>query len=183
MTAPYRCIVADPPWAPSDKLPGRTRGAARHYPVMETSAICRYLPSLSLPIAEDAMLFLWRLASMQRDALDVAASWGFRVVAEVVWVKRTSGGSLWFGMGRTVRGSHESCLVALRGRASKVRRSASVRSVFEAPLPDALGRPIHSAKPEAFFSTVVEPLVDGPYLELFARRTRRGWTCLGDELP
>ena len=24
---------------------------------------------------------------------------------------------------------------------------------------------------------------DGPYLELFARRQRPGWTCLGNEMP
>lgn len=182
MTEPYRCIVADPPWAPRDRLPGN-RGAASQYQVMRTAAICRYLPDLAVPIAQDAILFLWRLASMQSDALEVAQRWGFRPVSEVVWTKRTSGGLPWFGMGRTVRMAHEVCIIAVRGRASRVRRSASVRSVLDAPVPTAAGRAIHSAKPETFFSHVVETLAFGPYLELFARRRRPGWTCIGDELP
>jgi N6-adenosine-specific RNA methylase IME4 len=180
--APYRCIVADPPWAPRDQLSGN-RGAASQYPVMRTAAIGRYLSDLAPPIADDAMLFLWRLSSMPGDALEVAECWGFRVVSEVVWIKRTARGALWFGMGRTVRMAHETCLIAMRGRSSQIRRSASVRSVFEAPVPMLKGRPVHSAKPEAFFRDVVEPLVIGPYLELFARHRRHGWTCVGDQLP
>ena len=40
----------------------------------------------------------------------------------------------------------------------------------------------HSQKPEAF-QDHVEKCFPGPYLELFARRVRPGWTCLGDECP
>jgi N6-adenosine-specific RNA methylase IME4 len=36
-----------------------------------------------------AWLFLWRVASMQAEALDVAAAWGFTPKAEIVWVKTT----------------------------------------------------------------------------------------------
>jgi N6-adenosine-specific RNA methylase IME4 len=36
----------------------------------------------------------------------------------------------------------------------------------------------HSEKPEEVYNRI-ERLVDGPYLELFARRERPGWTCLG----
>ena len=119
-------------------------------------------------------------------------AWGFRVVSEVVWQKLTKRGRPWFGMGRTVRAAHEAALVCLRGRASALIQSRSIRSTFSAPVPtfgpghpcvgqpllDELGRPlfdsrdrlrairvgdyIHSAKPEAFFTQLVEPLVCGP---------------------
>ena len=39
----------------------------------------------------------------------------------------------------------------------------------------------HSQKPDAIHDRI-EALLDGPYLELFARRERPGWTCLGNEL-
>lgn len=39
----------------------------------------------------------------------------------------------------------------------------------------------HSEKPEPFQDDI-ERLVNGPYLELFARRHRPGWTCIGNEL-
>lgn len=79
-----------------------------------------------------------------------------------------------FGMGRYVRGAHETCLIARRGK-GKVRNK-SVRSVFFAPAG------AHSEKPEEFYQ-LVEQLAEGPYHELFARRRRPGWTCEGDELP
>lgn len=206
----FRCIAADPPWAPRDKLPGPRRGAARQYPVMPTAAIMRFpLP----PIAELAVLFLWRLASMQTDAIAVAEAWGFRVVSEVVWCKLTKHGRPWFGMGRTVRASHETALVCLRGSAAQLIESRSIRSTFAAPVPtyaaghpcigqplldedgepmqDRRGRPrvirvgdyIHSGKPEAFYDDIVEPLVRGPYVEIFARRRRARWHAIGNQLP
>lgn len=179
----YRCIVADPPWSPRDKLPGKTRGAARQYPVMTTPEICAFLADNHIIVADDAILFLWRLASMQQDALDVAHAWGFRVLSEVVWQKLTKRGKPWFGMGRTVRASHETALVCVRGRASKVIVNRGVRSTFTAPVPVGRdGKYIHSAKPDAFFEEIVEPLVDGPFLELFARKRRYGWTAIGNQL-
>ncbi len=166
-----RVLVADPPWQFGDKLPGKGRGADKHYPTMPTRDICRFpLPDLE----SDAYLFMWRVAAMQQDALDVAKAWGFTVKSEIVWRKVGRSGIVSFGMGRTVRGAHESCLVATRGRPTV--RSRSIRSVFDAP------RERHSKKPEAFYD-IVEELVDGPYVELFARRVRQGWTCLGNEVP
>jgi N6-adenosine-specific RNA methylase IME4 len=168
---PYAVIVADPPWPFGDALPGRRRGAAKNYRLMSVEAIARYpLP----PLAEDATLFLWRVAAMQEEALFVMRAWGFQLKAEIVWAKQTRTGKRWFGMGRTVRAAHEVALIGVRGRPATL--SHSVRSVFEAPA----GR--HSEKPDEFFA-LVEQLRAGPYVELFARRRRPGWTCIGDELP
>lgn len=128
------------------------------------------LPSL----ADDCTLFLWRVAAMQQEALDVMAAWGFTLKTELVWLKRTCTGQRWFGMGRTVRAEHEVCLVGTRGR--PVTRSRSVRSTFEA----VAGR--HSEKPAIFYD-LIESLRDGPYVELFARHRRAGWTSLGDQVP
>jgi N6-adenosine-specific RNA methylase IME4 len=111
---------------------------------------------------------------MQQDALDVVEAWGFKVKAELVWVKQTSTGkALHFGMGRYTRAAHETCLIAVRGRASV--RVHDQRSIFFAPV----GR--HSAKPDAFYWITMR-LAAGPYAELFARRRRAGWRCFGNEL-
>ncbi len=167
---PFACIAADPPWKFGDKLPGAGRGAAKHYEVMDVAAIRRFeLP----PIAADAVLFCWRVAAMQQEALDVVTAWGFTVKSELVWRKVTKNGKRWFGMGHYVRAEHETCLIATRGRPEILNRS--VRSTFDAPA----GR--HSEKPDEFFD-IVRRLCGGPRVELFARRHRPGWTCLGNEL-
>ena len=177
MSVPFRVICADPPWKFGDNLPGRSRGAARQYACMSVEEICR----LPLPaIADDAALFLWKVASMPQAALDVARMWGFTPKTELIWLKKTVNGAQWFGMGRTLRAEHESCLLATRGK--PMVKDHSVRSTFVTDFA-GLSAPVcrHSEKPERFYQ-IVETLYDGPWLELFARRHRPGWTCMGLEV-
>jgi N6-adenosine-specific RNA methylase IME4 len=165
-------LVADPAWQFGDRLPGLARGADKHYATMSIEDIC----ALELPpLADDCVLFLWRVASMQDEALRVIRAWGFNgPKSELIWLKRTVKGNRWFGMGRYVRAEHETCLIATRGRPT--RKAANVRSTFEAI---NWG---HSEKPDEFYN-IVEALYDGPYTELFARNPvrRPHWTYLGDE--
>lgn len=161
----FACIVADPPWLFGDKLPGNGRGAVKHYRCMTLAELCCFeLP----PIADDAVLFLWRVAAMQWEALAVARAWGFNPpTSEIVWNKPQ------MGMGRTVRNCHETALICRRGKPKRL--AANVRSSFAAP------RTKHSEKPDEFFA-MVERLYPGPRLELFARKHRPGWTVMGNEV-
>jgi N6-adenosine-specific RNA methylase IME4 len=178
----FATIVADPPWPMRDSLPGPKRGATKHYQLLSCEGIDAFLDTSGLrsQIAPDAFLFMWRLAAMQKEALRAVSEWGFEVKSEIVWAKSLQHSvpdsllrALQLGMGNYVRMSHEVCLLARRGRANV--HSHGVSSVFFAP------RRKHSEKPEEFY-TLVESLCPGPYLELFARKTRPGWTCLGNEL-
>ena len=77
-------LVADPPWPFADKLPGAKRGAVKHYKTLTIPEIMRFpLPDL----ADDCRLFLWRVGSMQAEALEVVRAWGFVVKTDVVWIK------------------------------------------------------------------------------------------------
>lgn len=174
MTLP-RVLVADPPWKFGDKLGGR--GAAAKYRCMPLERIMRFpLPALQ----DDALLVMWRVAAMQREALRVVDCWGFDVKTEIVWQKLTKNGKPHFGQGRYTRGSHETALICTRGRFEV--QSHSIRSIFPAKMPlDARGRIIHSAKPDEFYA-LIEQLATGPYVELFARRRRPGWTQHGKQL-
>lgn len=175
-TAVYapRVIVADPPWKFGDKLPGPGRGAAKHYETMSVEDICRF--PLPWERQADEVLFLWRVSAMQREALDVASAWSFTVKSELVWEKLTTGGKRHFGMGRYVRASHETCLIATRGRGClpEVRNQ---RSTFQAAVA------AHSAKPDAFYAIVERMYPNAVKTELFARKRRLGWEQHGLELP
>jgi N6-adenosine-specific RNA methylase IME4 len=176
MSGPFKVLCADPPWPFIDKLPGQHRGAERNYKCLSVRDICRFpLPT----IADDAVLFLWRVAAMQQEALDVIKMWDFKLKTEAIWLKKTQSGSRWFGMGHTLRAEHEVCLIATRGRPQVLNHST--RSTFVTDfegLSALVGR--HSEKPEKFYE-IIESLFAGPYVELFARRQRPGWTCIGDE--
>lgn len=186
---PCEVLVADPPWQfeqRTNRLHGTTEN---HYPVLTVAEICAFpLPVL----ARDATLFLWRVASMQDEALDVVRAWGFKTKSEIVWRKLTKNGKRHFGMGRRVRMEHEICLICTRGAPTVL--DASVRSVFDAADPGLddeipsvfeakTGR--HSQKPPEFFE-IVERLTGWPapstHVELFAREQRDGWACYGNEL-
>lgn len=83
---------------------------------------------------------------------------------------------LYTGTGNYTQGGSESVWLGVKGSGlASMRRSRSVRSSVIHP------RTEHSAKPEEI-QTRLEELWHGPYLELFARRHRLGWTCWGEEL-
>ena len=168
---PFKTIVADPPWKFEDNLPGPGRGAAKHYACLSLEEIV----DIILPYVPDhCRLFLWRVASMQQEALDLIAALGAVHKCEMVWLKKTSKRrKRHFGLGHHVRNEHETCLIAVRGKTERL--SKSVRSTFTAKFCG------HSGKPNRFYQ-LVEEFSPGPYLELFARRPRPGWTCVGDEL-
>ena len=59
-------------------------------------------------------------------------------------------------------------------RGQPAMRSRSVRNLVVAPVRE------HSRKPAAVHE-LCETLFDGPYLELFARAPRAGWTVWGNQ--
>lgn len=176
---PIRVLSADPPWSFGDKLPGDGRGAEKHYPCLEPWEIMRFpFPS---PLADNAILFLWRVASMQQEALDVIKAWGFTLKSEIVWKKLTKNGKPHFGMGRYTRASHETALIAVRGRFQVDDRG--IRSLFETEHDFEAVVGEHSEKPDAFYDLVEQLCGEGPYAELFGRKPRPGWHVYGNQVP
>jgi N6-adenosine-specific RNA methylase IME4 len=82
-----------------------------------------------------------------------------------------------FGMGRLFRQTHEICLVGTsKNLVYKLLQNKSQRSVS---LAENLK---HSAKPDDLQESLEAMFPNARKLELFARRIRPGWTCLGNEI-
>lgn len=77
------------------------------------------------------------------------------------------------GCGYWTRANTEPCLLATRGHPKRL--NADVRMAIIEP------RREHSRKPDCVHDRI-ERLVDGPYLELFARRTRPRWRVWGNQI-
>ena len=125
--------------------------------------------------AQDCVLFLWATDPLLPRAFEVIAAWGFvyKTVA-FTWAKTTKDGTGFpIGCGFWTRANPELCLLATRGRPQRISRS--VRQLILGP------RRAHSQKPEEIYERI-ETLVPGPYLELFARQTKEGWDCWGDQV-
>ena len=168
----WKVIVADPPWPYVDRLPGPGRGAGKHYRLMTVQEI-RDLP-VGEVAAASAHLYLWTTNGFMAEAHEICRAWGFELKSIITWVKVTKDGRPHIGMGRTFRNVTEHCLFGVRGRAPVLRNN--VPNVLFAP------RTRHSEKPDSFYDTV-ENMSAGPFLEMFARRGRDGWSSWGDEAP
>ena len=157
----------DPPWP--EKGGGKIkRGADRHYPVMSTLQIIQTI--LACPMwhpAADAHCWCWVTDNYLRAGLTILDVIGFRYVRTMVWNKPR------IGLGQYLRGKHEICLFAVRGRLPAQRRDQ--QSSFDAPL----GR--HSEKPARAYE-IIEAVGPGPRLEMFARQPREGWDVWGNEV-
>lgn len=82
-----------------------------------------------------------------------------------------------FGMGRLFRQTHEICLVGTSN--NKIYKALANKSQRSVSLAENLR---HSAKPEHLQDSLDTMFPLGDKLELFARRLRPGWTCLGNEI-
>lgn len=182
----YRTIVADPPWhydswpSPMSALiPGMVRESQPFVPnhsrkkldyrsmtVEEISA----LPVKELADPSGCHLYLWTTNKYLPQAFGVLQAWGFRYSQTLVWAKKPMG----LGPGGTYAQSAEYCLFARRGSLRHIKRVDSVW--FNWP---RTGR--HSQKPEHFLD-MVETVSPGPYLEMFSRRHRLGWSVWGNEV-
>lgn len=82
-----------------------------------------------------------------------------------------------FYMGRLFRQTHEICLIGTNSnKVYKELMNKSQRSVSLAP------NLKHSAKPEDLQDSLSLMFPKATKLEMFARRERNGWTCLGNEV-
>lgn len=179
----FPVIVADPPWSYEDKLrmggtTGVKRSADSHYSVMSLADIQAL--RVQEVAAEEAFLALWCPNTLvQSHGLPTMNAWGFTFKGMYHWIKTAGGESgIAFGMGRYFRACAETALFGVRGRNDRgpVLLNKSQRNVELAP---ALQ---HSKKPEGLQASL-ELMYPGPHLELFARRQRPGWICVGNEAP
>ena len=176
MQRKYGVIYADPPWHFRNwSAKGTGRNAISHYECMDFPAIS------ALPVAElaadDCTLFLWATDPLLPRALQLIQAWGFEYkTVGFYWVKLNSAAKTeadyFTGLGYWTRANPEQCLLATRGKPPRQAKDVR-RLVVER-------RREHSRKPDVVRDRI-ERLVDGPYLELFARETKPGWDCWGDQ--
>jgi N6-adenosine-specific RNA methylase IME4 len=171
----FAAILADPPWkfiTRSER--GEGRSANQHYRTGALDSI-KALPVAQLA-ADDAVLFMWMVDWCPEAALEVIKAWGFEhKTCGFTWAKQNGGGEGWhMGQGYWTRANPEDCWLATRGNPKRLY--ADVRQLIVAPVTE------HGRKPDETYDRI-ERLVEGPYLELYARRERPGWVSWGDELP
>ena len=170
----YGVIYADPPWyfkTRSDK--GKDKSPERHYPCMPIADIIR-LP-VNRIAKDNAVLLMWVVDPLLDQAFKVIAAWGFTYkTVGFTWAKTNKNTMGFFtGLGYWTRGNPEMCLLATKGRPKRIHKDVAQLVVSE--------RRKHSEKP--LIHKDIERLVDGPYIELFARKKPyENWDYWGNEV-
>ena len=172
----FGTILADPPWrfqnATGKVAPGHKR--LNRYGTMSLTEI------VDLPVQQladnVAHLYLWVPNALLPEGLAVMRAWGFAYKSNLVWHKiRKDGGSDGRGVGFYFRNVTEIVLFGVRGK--NARTLAPGRS--QVNMMQTRKRE-HSRKPDEQYA-IVEACSRGPFLELFGRGVRRGWTIWGDQ--
>lgn len=166
-TGCFRLLYGDPPWR-YEHVETESRAIENQYPTMSLDEIC----ALSVPAADDAVLFLWATSPKVAEAIRVIDAWGFNYRTCAVWDKEL------IGMGYYFRQQHELLLVAAKGSLPVPLPSARPSSVIRER------RGGHSEKPERVYElleAMYPTFTERDRVELFARRVRPGWSVWGNE--
>lgn len=176
----WRAIVADPPWPyerrtvrPDESGPraaGTSELGALPFPYQTMTVEDIALLEVEGRAAEDAHLFLWTTNQFLEAAYGVARAWGFVPSTLLTWCKTPMG----IGLGGTFTITTEFVLFARRGSLEAIERIDTTWFAWKR-------QRRHSAKPSEL-QELVERIAPGPWLELFARSRRAGWTWWGAEV-
>ncbi|MEX0809824.1 MAG: MT-A70 family methyltransferase [Dongiaceae bacterium] len=172
----FSTILADPPWRfvnRTGKMAPEHRRLSR-YGTMTVNEIERLpVPQLMM---QTAHLYLWVPNALIPDGLRVMNAWGFTYKTNILWHKlRKDGKSDGRGVGFYFRNVTEMILFGVRGK--KARTLSPGRSQV-----NYIGtrKREHSRKPDEQYP-IIEACSPGPYIELFARGERPGWTGWGNQ--
>lgn len=172
----FRTILADPPWRFQNQT-GKI--APEHKRLNRYRTLC--LDDIKgMPVCdiadETTHLYLWVPNALLPDGLEVMKSWGFTYKSNLIWHKiRIDGGSDGRGVGFYFRNVTEVLLFGVRGK--NARTLCPARSQVNLL---ATRKREHSRKPDEQYE-IIEACSAGPYLELFARGERRGWSVWGNQ--
>jgi N6-adenosine-specific RNA methylase IME4 len=172
----FSTVLADPPWQFTNKTgkvaPEHKRLA--RYPTMKLQEIAA-LPVADV-IADKAHLYLWCPNALLPEGIAVLTAWGFNYKSNLVWHKiRKDGGPDGRGVGFYFRNVTELILFGVRGKNARTLAPGRSQVNFL-----ATRKREHSRKPDEQYE-LIEACSPGPFLELFARGTRKGWMTWGNQ--
>ncbi|MCY3818014.1 MAG: MT-A70 family methyltransferase [Gammaproteobacteria bacterium] len=172
----FGTVLADPPW----RFTNRTGKVAPEHHRLSRYDTLSVDEIAALPVidhmADVAHCYLWVPNALLPWGLQVLESWGFQYKTNLVWFKvRKDGGPDGRGVGFYFRNVTEVILFGVRGK--KARTLDAGRSQVNLI---ASRKREHSRKPDEQYE-IIESCSRGPYLELFGRGTRDGWTVWGQQ--
>ncbi|MCM3897085.1 MT-A70 family methyltransferase [Gordonia sputi] len=171
----FQTVLADPPW----RFANRTGKVAPEHRRLDRYGTMDLEEIKALPVdsvtADNAHLYLWVPNALLLEGIEVLQAWGFRYVSNVIWAKRRKdGGPDGRGVGFYFRNVTEPILFGVKGSMRTLAPARSTVNMIETRKRE------HSRKPDEQYD-LIESCSPGPYLEMFARYARPGWSAWGNE--
>lgn len=171
----FQTVLADPPW----RFTNRTGKVAPEHRRLDRYGTMDLEEIKALPVndvtADNAHLYLWVPNALLLEGIEVLQAWGFRYVSNIIWAKRRKdGGPDGRGVGFYFRNVTEPILFGVKGSMRTLPPARSTVNMIETRKRE------HSRKPDEQYD-LIESCSPGPYLEMFARYPRPGWTVWGNE--
>ena len=171
----FQTVLADPPW----RFTNRTGKVAPEHHRLGRYGTMSLEEIKALPVgdvtAKNAHLYLWVPNALLPEGIEVMRAWGFRYVSNIIWAKRRKdGGPDGRGVGFYFRNVTEPILFGVKGSMRTLAPGRSTVNMIETRKRE------HSRKPDEQYD-LIEACSPGPYLEMFARYARPGWTVWGNE--
>lgn len=172
----FSTILADPPWQfqnRTGKMAPEHKRLSR-YPTMKLQEI-KDLPVEAIA-EERAHLYLWVPNALLAEGMQVMENWGFKYKTNLIWYKiRKDGGPDRRGVGFYFRNVTEMILFGVCGKNIRtLQPGRSQENIISSRKRE------HSRKPDEQYD-LIESCSWGPFLELFGRGTREGWTTWGNQ--
>ena len=172
----FRTILADPPW----QFQNRTGKMAPEHKRLNRYGTMKPEEIKALPVSQvcedTAHCYLWVPNALRPEGLEVLKAWGFEYKSNLVWHKiRKDGGPDGRGVGFYFRNVTELILFGVRGKKARTLAPGRRQVNFL-----ATQKREHSRKPDETYP-LIEACSPGPFLEMFARGGREGWTTWGNQ--
>ena len=175
-TRPFKTVLADPPW----RFQNRTGKMAPEHKRLNRYGTMSLEEIMALPVADvvapTAHLYLWVPNALLLEGLQVMTAWGFKYKSNLVWHKiRKDGGPDGRGVGFYFRNTTELILFGVKGKNARTLAPGRRQVNFV-----ATQKREHSRKPDEQYP-LIESCSPGPFLEMFARGPRKGWSVWGNQ--
>lgn len=172
----YNIIVADPPfdYGGSSCLATTScfsNGKGKHYSTNKSKTFYDLKSYLDNVVEKDSLLFMWCSGATTKEAIDLMTAWGYEFkTTAFVWDKQVGVPGFY---------TYSSCEFVLVGKRGKIPRPYKQSGEHQFI---SKKKTKHSEKPEEVQDRIESMFPNHKYLELFARRHRPNWTCMGNEL-
>lgn len=163
-------LIADPPWCFKVRSAKGSKKSPK-YDTMSFDELAALGPTVRGLAGKHAYLAMWSTAPHLAQAMALLSAWGFEYKTWRAWQKNR------LGTGYHCRSNAEILLIATRGSPG-VPGGAKRRTLFS-------GEPLankHSSKPDEVHDWLEAGFPCAKRIELFARRWRDGWWCIGGDL-